>query len=218
MAAANMSARIRFLKSKHTTTHDGLDLVPSHTTRAPLIVSWPQVAFGKVEHLCNEDDGKVKLLFVRRGTGKEDVTFQFKTENVNVNPESYIDFKGTITIRAGEFKAYATNLQSTELNIDDNGQCKQPRVLALCYQLCPPLRSLSVLGGQMCGIWKQYSLSTCIGDSLRTSAAAVFHYAPCHSPVNCILGELCTTTVVILNEVNHHLPVREWLISATAAV
>ena len=86
-----------------------------------------------MEHLCNEDCGNIKLLFVRRGTGKEDVTFQFKTENVNVNAESYIDFKGTITIRAGEFKAYA------KLKIDDNGQCKQPRVLTHtnCW-LCVP--------------------------------------------------------------------------------
>ena len=73
------------------------------------------MAWGKVEHLCDETCGSLLLHFVRRGTGLQDVSVEWHTENVNVIPESYTDFKGSVVIRAGEFSA------TVKLEIDDNG-------------------------------------------------------------------------------------------------
>ena len=75
------------------------------------------MAWGKVEHLCNEACGTLILHFVRRGTGLQDVSVEWYTENVNVIPESYTDFKGSVIIHAGEFSA------TIKLKIADNGPC-----------------------------------------------------------------------------------------------
>ena len=75
------------------------------------------MAWGKVEHLCNEACGTLILHFVRRGTGLQDVSVEWHTENVNLIPESYTDFKGAVIIRAGEFST------TVKLKIADNGLC-----------------------------------------------------------------------------------------------
>ena len=118
---------VPILRSKQPQGHAGLDLV----------------AFGKVEHLCDEQCGKTKLHFVRRGLGEEDVRFEWKTENVNVLAESYSDFQGEVTIKAGQYEC------TVDLKIDNN-------------------------------------------DVWNIEAVQLVHM---HSPVNCVLGELRTTTV-----------------------
>ena len=67
-----------------------------------------QVAFNKVEYLCFEDVGAIEITVVRRygndtpaGDGSSSIV-QWRTENMNMIPESYIELKGTIVFEPGD--------------------------------------------------------------------------------------------------------------------
>ena len=74
------------LPSGQTVPHTGLDLI----------------AFGKVEHLAMETDSALQILVVRRGSGKDKIRVKWKTENVSVLPESFLDISGEISLGENE--------------------------------------------------------------------------------------------------------------------
>ena len=60
------------------------------------------VAFAAVEWLVYENEPFVKVGVHRTGSGKDTVTFEWSTQNINIIPESYRDQKGTVTLGPGE--------------------------------------------------------------------------------------------------------------------
>jgi len=81
------------------------------------------VAFDKVEHLCNEGDGKCVMHVIRRGSTQFAVTLDWHTTNVSVAPHSYKDQRGTVTLEAG--KASTTFELSIMDNMEWNCACVQ---------------------------------------------------------------------------------------------
>jgi len=74
------------------------------------------VAFEMVENLCFETDKISKVGLVRRGALKGKITVGWKTENINIMKESYIDQQGTATFEHGINKA------SIDIEILDNDE------------------------------------------------------------------------------------------------
>ena len=77
------------LPSGQTIAHSGLDLI----------------AFGKVEHLAMETDSAMQIMVVRRGSGKDRIRVKWKTENVSILEESFLDIGGEISLGKDEMSA-----------------------------------------------------------------------------------------------------------------
>jgi len=72
------------------------------------------VAFGAVEHICNEGDSNVVLKLVRRGETSGATSVALKSRNINVPPASYKDFADVVTFQPGE------STQTSTLPLIDN--------------------------------------------------------------------------------------------------
>jgi len=115
----------------------GAGKIGSHSTTrvmAPVLHSGvgkkDVVAFENVENLCFETDNVTSIGLVRRGALKGRITVGFKTENVNIMQESYIDQQGTATFEDGQ------NKSSVDIKILDNDEWN---LEALCKVILVPL-------------------------------------------------------------------------------
>ena len=90
------------------------------------------IAFGYVENPCYETDGAIEVPLVRRGGGSEEITVQWKIENVNVMAASWKEQAGMVTFPPGIMHA------SIKVEIIENSHWNL-EVSPLCCDAPPPV-------------------------------------------------------------------------------